>query len=281
MSDWLLWMRAQGLAERTVTERVRIVGRAAKAAGVPAEQLTARDVLRYLADPVIGQGSRATYHNALQAWFRWLREQDIRTDDPMAKLPRPKVPRRRARPVETTQLARLLKTRMHARTRTMIKLAAYQGLRASEVARVRGEDVDVEAGRLHVRGKGGVDDWLPLHHEIRREARRYPRSGWWFPTHNGNAKGTLGPILGNSVSSILSEALHRAGIDATGHQLRHWYGTNLIRNGADTRTAQRLLRHASLQSTQIYVEISEEQADQAIARLPSAREQPTQQQRRG
>lgn len=271
LSDWLLWMRAQGLAERTVEERGRIIRRVAVDSDSDPEQLTARDVLRYLADPGIGQSSRATYHGALRAWFRWLRQQDIRHDDPMAKLPRPRVPRRRSRQPENDQLARLIASRMHSRTRTMMKLMAYQGLRASEVARHRGEFVDLDAGRLYVVGKGGVVEWLPLHPEIRKEAANYPRTGWWFPTHHGNARGQTGPILGNSVSSIVSTAMHRTGLPMSGHSLRHWYGTNLVRSGADAFTAQRLLRHANASSSQIYVEISDDQATLALNRLPVAR----------
>lgn len=263
-------MRAQGLADRTISERGRVLRRIARDSGTPPAELTTRDILRHLADPGISQSSRATYHAVLRAWFAWLREQDIRLEDPMLRLGRPKVPRRRARPVETNQLARLIASRMHRRTRTMIKLAAYQGLRVSEVARVRGEDVDLEAGRLYVRGKGGVTEWLPLHPEVRREAKGYPQHGWWFPTHNGNAGGRNGPILGNSVSSILGDAMARAGVPGTPHSLRHWYGTNLNRHGADAFTLRRLMRHASMSSVQIYVEISDDQVTSALNRLPAA-----------
>lgn len=271
LSDWLLWMRAQGLAERTVSERGRILRRISTDADTAPGELTARDVLRHLSDPAISQASRATYHAALRAWFKWLREQEIRLDDPMAKLPRPKVPRRRARPMATTQFAQLLKSRMHRRTRTMIKLFAYQGLRPHEIAKHRGEHVDLDAGRLHVQGKGGVVEWLPLHPEIRREAKRYPRQGFWFPTHNGNKDGVTGPILANSVSAMISEAMARAGIPGTPYSLRHWYGTQLIRQGADTFTTQRLMRHANPSSTRIYVDISDEQAIEALNRLPTVR----------
>ena len=59
----------------------------------------------------------------------------------------------------------------------------------------------------------------------------------------------------------------RSGVPGTAHSLRHSYGTNLVVNGADARTAQTLLRHSSLQSTQIYVDASDAQRLRAIQRL--------------
>ena len=60
----------------------------------------------------------------------------------------------------------------------------------------------------------------------------------------------------------------RAGVDGTAHQLRHWYGTSLVRSGTDIRVAQTLMRHASLATTALYVAIDDGQQRDAIARLP-------------
>jgi site-specific recombinase XerD len=265
-------MQAQGMARRTIRDRPMMVNRVAKASDVSPHVLTSRQILTYLARSGISQSTRANYHVALSAWCRWLVEHGHRGDNPMTEVPRPKIPRRRPRPVETAHIERLLASRMHRRTRTMILLAAFQGLRVHEIAKIRGEDVDQLGARLYVVGKGGVDEWLPLHPRIAREAAGYPGKGYWFTTYVGNADHrTVGPVLAASVSRIVSIAMTRAGVPGTAHGLRHWYGTQLVRNGADLRTAQTLLRHASLATTAIYVAVGEDRRVEAIGRLPVLR----------
>lgn len=268
LEDWQIWMQAKGLAERTWRERAQIVARVAQAATVSPEDLTNRQIMTFLARSGIGPSTRANYHVALTAWFKWLVEQDHRTDNPMIKIPRPRVPRRRPRPMATEHLEQLLATRMHRRTRMMILLATFQGLRVSEIAKIRGEHVDLTGHRLYVRGKGGVDEWLPLHPRVAEEAAGYPRKGYWFTTHTGNSQGVRGPILARSVSTIISNAAARAGAMGTAHNIRHWYGTELNRAGVPILTLRSLMRHASAATTQIYAEIDEDQRSEGIGRLP-------------
>jgi hypothetical protein len=68
---------------------------------------------------------------------------------------------------------------------------------------------------------------------------------------------------------VIARSVHRAGVPGSAHWLRHWYGTELVRAGADTRTAQELLRHASLQSTQVYLQVSSQQRAVAVQALPN------------
>jgi integrase len=146
----------------------------------------------------------------------------------------------------------------------MILLGAYQGLRTHEIAKVHGRDIDLDEMTIHVVGKGGYADDLPLHPIVAEVATGFPVNDWWFP-----AMGRPGRhILGNSVSSIVSQAFKRSGIDRTAHDLRHWFGTELVRSGADLRTAQTLLRHGNLSTTAIYVQIADTQREKAVLRLP-------------
>lgn len=269
LDDWLLWMRSEGLSERTSVERIQQVLRVASYDQVDPDTLTDRQIVTYLARAHISQSTRAHYDSDLRAWFRWLIDRGIRDDDPMVKLKRPHVPRRRPRPSETAHLQQLLASRMHARTRTMILLAAYQGLRVHEIAKLRGEDVDLVGRRLYVVGKGGVDEWLPLNGRIAWEARLYPQRGWWFPTYVGNRESDTGPVLARSVSHIISLAMARAGVPGTAHNIRHWYGTELVRTGTDLATTRTLMRHASLATTQIYVGVGEDRRVDAVSRLPN------------
>lgn len=267
LEDWVLWMQARGMSARTIDDRPRTVLRVAKASDMAPDVLTSRALMTYLARSKVSPSSRANYHVTLSAWFRWLVEAGHRSDNPMSKVPRPKIPRRRPRPVETAHLQKLLASRMHRRTKTMILLAAFAGLRVHEIAKIRGEDIDQLGARLYVLGKGGVDEWLPLHPRLASEAKGYPRRGYWFTTYVGNGA-RAEHVLAASVSRIVSIAMERAGVPGSAHSLRHWYGTQLVRSGADLRTAQTLLRHASLATTQIYTQVGEDRRAEAVDRLP-------------
>lgn len=263
LSAWAQQMRAEGLAARTISEWPRIARRAARWADAPPTALTTADLIDYLAG-LPSASTKQTYFSALQAWHRWLLATGRRPDNPMDGLRRPRAPRREPHPVATGHLEVLLQSGIRRRTRTAVLLCAYEGLRVHEAAKVRGEDVDLVGQRLRVVGKGGVEKWLPLHPAIMTEARRYPRRGYWFPSPKRPGR----PIRRDSLSAVISRAMRRCDVPGTAHSLRHWFGTELMRSGANAREAQELLRHASLNTVAIYTLVAAEEARAAIHRLP-------------
>lgn len=264
MRPWTRAMRARGLSERTVIDRVRVVARIASDVGTAPQLLTADQLSEWFASSTIGRGSRATYLSALRAYFAWLDLMDIRSDDPTRKLGKFKMPKYAPRPISTEQLCRLLGSGIYRRTRSMILLAAFQGFRASEIAVVRSEHIDREAGRIWVCGKGGKEATLPLHPIVEEVSLTYPDRGLWFPAVG---LGPNVPMRGKSVSATISAAMRRAGIKGTPHALRHWYGTELRHSGADLRTVQELMRHANISTTALYTAVNEVEQREALARL--------------
>lgn len=128
------------------------------------------------------------------------------------------------------------------------------------------DDVDLESHTLKVVGKGGRTDYLPLHPMVQQLALTMP-TGWWFPARRGRD----GHIKGQSVSDLLTHARKRAGIadrSLTGHSLRHAFGTELVRGGANIRAVQELMRHSSLQTTQRYTQVLDEDRRNALSVLP-------------
>lgn len=263
LDAWARMMRAEGLAERTFTDRPAIVRRAASAMGVAPTAFTTDQLVEYLAY-LPTAGTRQTYFSALRSWHLWLVGRGVRADDPMADLRRPRAPRRRPHPVSTGNLDRFLNSGIRGRTRTAALLCSYQGLRVHEAAKVRGEDVDLVSETLRVVGKGGVEEFLPLHPVIAAEAKRYPQRGYWFPSHVRPGR----PIRSTSLSSGLSRAMHRAGVPGSAHSLRHWHATELVRSGVNARIVQTLMRHASLATTAIYVEVDDDQQRAGLRMLP-------------
>lgn len=266
--DWQTWMQAQAMSPATVKSRVRRVQVFGESLSVAPEDASAADVIGYLSQLTISRNSRAVYYAHLKAWFTWLVTADQHRDDnPCERVPSPKTSRRQPRPVTDRELDAILRVRVHKRTRMMLLLAAFQGLRVHEIAKIRGEDVNLKDNQLRVIGKGGVDVTLPLHPIIAGEAENYPRRGYWFPTHNGNERGQEGPILPRSVSNMLCNVFERAGVSGGAHRLRHWHGTKLVEEDVNIRIVQTLLRHASLSTTALYTKVSLDQQHDALSTL--------------
>lgn len=263
---WSTWMRAQSWSERTIQDRVSLIERVARQGQCEPESLSVDDVMAFLSQSSFADTSRQTYHASLKTWFAWLVARGIREDNPMKGLNKPRAGRRDARHLSTAHLQHLLGTRMHRRTRTMILLAAYQGLRVFEIAKFQGTDIDLISRELQVSGKGGVYAILPLHPVIEEEAAHYG-SGYWFPQWTGNHEND-GHILGASVSSVVSVAMKRAGVPGSAHSLRHWHATELLRSGVDSRVTQQLMRHASLATTQRYMYVDDTQRRAGLLSLP-------------
>lgn len=265
IEEWVLWQLSSRRSLKTVHERSRVIQTFLNETGAAPITAQALDIVRWTAGHTEwSESTAATYHSYLSSWHKWLCLADHRADNPMRKLPSPRRPERAPRPVSDAAIVKLLTMRMHHRTRVMVMLAALTGLRVGEIAKVRGEDIDLEGRKIYVVGKGKKRAWVPLHPMLVQVAATMPVRGWWFP---GNNRRPGEHIHGKSVSDIIGQAMRRAGVVGTPHSLRHWYASTLLNDGADLRTVQELLRHTSVQTTQVYTRVPDERRILAVDRL--------------
>ncbi len=153
-----------------------------------------------------------------------------------------------------------------ARERAALELLYGTGIRASELIRLSPDDVDLAERLLFVRqGKGRKDRVVPFGERVRasliaylRERERRP--GPLFFTLRGR------PMSRTALEGLVSQAGRRAGLlrPASPHRLRHSYATHLLQNGADVRHIQLLLGHASLSSTQVYLDVETSDLERMI-----------------
>lgn len=261
--SWRTEMVAANCADRTIETWPAIVRRAALATGLPAHRMTVEAIAYWLAAFTNGH-TRRTYWVALTAWHRHLVAARVITDSPMDALKRPKLPNGCPRPVSTIGLHRLLDAPLRPRTRAQVILGAFLGLRVHEIAKVRGEDFDLDSGVIVVKGKGGRTDTLPLHPDVVALVETMPRHGWWFPSQMNPDR----PIDPRTVTTQVKRAMIAAGVPGKPHGLRAWFATGLLRAGVDVRTVQTLMRHANLNTTQLYLEVVDEERLAAVLRLP-------------
>ena len=259
---WTLTMQAQGLSHATITERTRLIRQLSRTTGTDPAALTPHTLTNFLAaidSPVTADA----YYSIVRAWCTWLVRAGHRDDDPTMRVPRPRVPPAKPRPVTHPQLDAVLALPLRPATRTKILLAAYAGLRIHEIAKIKAQDIDPAGGTLTITGKGGRTDLLPAHPIILDQATNYPRKGHWFPSPTRPGQ----HVAAKTVGTVIARALRRAGIDATAHQLRHYFATSLLEAGVDSRIVQTLMRHASLATTGRYLGVTLAQQRQALTGL--------------
>jgi integrase/recombinase XerD len=149
------------------------------------------------------------------------------------------------------------------RALAMLLLLARLGLRAGEVVALELDDIRWDVGEIVVRGKGRVHDRLPLLEDVGealalylREARGPSASRRVFLRRCAPHVGLSGPT---AVCVVAREALRRAGLRPTGrvgaHVFRHSLATRMIRRGASLGEISQVLRHRSIDSTQLYAKV--------------------------
>lgn len=154
------------------------------------------------------------------------------------------------------------RTAIGRRDYAVLLLLARLGLRAGEVVALLLDDLEWDAGRMRVRGKGGREAWLPLPTDVGEAIAAYLQHGRPNAPDRHLFLRACAPIRGLkngiAVSSIVAHALRRAGIDTarTGaHQFRHALATQMLRRGASLIEIGELLRHRSPQTTAIYARV--------------------------
>lgn len=260
LNRWMITMLARGLTSRTITERTRVVRAFFKQTGATPNDVSHHEIIPWLAEHA-NASTRQSYYVHLQAFFVWMCRSELRESNPMTRIVAPKRPPSHPRPITAEHLRLVLSQRLWPSTRLKILLAAYAGLRVHEIAKIHARDYDPVTHTLTVAGKGGFVAQLPLHPMFLEEIPS--TTAWWFPSPYAHRTHQDG----RSISTVISQAFSRAGIQATAHQLRHFFATSLVESGVNALVVQQLMRHRTPASTAIYVRVSVQQEREALNRL--------------
>lgn len=216
----------------------------------------------------LAASSQAVELAHFRAFYRWAMLYELTDHDPTARVPRPRTMRGLPHPIPEHELALVL-NEAPERIRPWYLLGAYAGLRACEIAPLRGEDIwwHHDPVLIVVReGKGGDPGTVPLHPLLEPVLAALPRRGLLF----SRADGQPGANRPGMVSQHCNKHLHRIGSTHTLHSCRHRFGTMIYRlSGGDLRLTQELMRHKSPTTTAIYTLIDQSAAAGVVAALPA------------
>jgi site-specific recombinase XerD len=132
------------------------------------------------------------------------------------------------------------------RNAALLELLYSCGLRSAEAVALDLPDVDFEREAVHVRGKGGKERLVPLGEEASLRLARYLRDA-----RPALVRGAVDAVFVSARGRRLDTSTVRRLVRHP-HRLRHAFATHLLEGGADLRTIQELLGHASLSTTQVY-----------------------------
>ncbi len=217
---------------------------------------------------VLSAASAARAVVAVRGFHRFAARDGLAAGDPSRAVRPPAAPQRLPKAIGVDEVARLLEAAGSAgtpkalRDRALLELLYGTGARISEAVGLDLDELDLEAGSVRLRGKGGKERVVPLGRYARealddylvrgREALLGTRTGSAAPAGAVfvNARGSR--LSRQSAWAVLREAAARAGLTVehlSPHTLRHSFATHLLDGGADVRVVQELLGHASVQVT--------------------------------
>jgi site-specific recombinase XerD len=273
LADYDRDLRARGSAERTrraygvdLGGFVEWVG----PQGLGPVDVRHRDVRRYAAGLSEAGAAPATVARklaALRGLFGFLVRTERAAHNPAELVSSPKRSEKLPKVLSTEQMRDLLEripshTPLELRDRAMLELAYSCGLRCEEIVNLDQGSMDFDREQLRVLGKGSKERILPVGEPAQQALRSYLENGRGAlvadPRQPALFLSKSGRRLSNSdVTRRLGlwarQAAMAAGVSP--HSLRHSFATHLLEGGADLRTIQELLGHASISTTQVYTRV--------------------------
>lgn len=203
------------------------------------------------------------------AGLRWYYQHMLDDVETASQIPYPKEEKALPKIISREELTRLFDACSNPKHRVMFRLMYSSGLRRSELIRLTPEDIDTKDGKCRVRilnGKGRKDRYTVLSHRVLEELREYYMTcrpkGYLF---NGRLKGE--PMSPEGLRHALNAAVTKADIrkEVNMHVLRHCFASHSIEHGMNIKTLQYLMGHSSVQTTMVYLHISEVPLEHAFS----------------
>lgn len=153
------------------------------------------------------------------------------------------------------EITKMFESTLNLRHRLILMFLYYTGVRLDEIVNLKWEDLDFDRDTIHLKiTKGSKDRVLFFHQKLKQFIAMFnlKKEGLIFLSNLGRKYNK------RTIQVIVKSAATKAGVNkrVTPHTLRHSFATHLLEAGADIRHIQKLLGHASLQTTQIYTHVA-------------------------
>ena len=238
----------------------------------------ARSFLSYLDKSGYARTTINRRLSSLRTFFKWAVGVGLVEDDPTSTLQGPKTQRHLPTVLKEQEMQSILSVNASntpdfgssskeqaqlLRDTAVLELLYATGMRVSEASGLLVRDIDFAQGQVKVMGKGSKERVVPVHQKALKALDDYLHRGRPLLLVQGecpycfiNARG--GQFSSGSIRAMFKKTAGAAGLDKTlsPHDMRHTFATDVLDGGADLRSVQEMLGHASLSTTQIYTHLS-------------------------
>jgi len=236
------------------------------------DYLLIRQFLANLRQENLAKSSIGRILSSLRSFFKFLVREGLVESNPIAGVSTPKKEKKLPVFMQEREVAKLIESPLKdvsgLRDRAILETLYSTGMRVSELVGMDTTNCDIIGGAIKVFGKGKKERLAPLgdkagcaiadYLEASKSIRK-PKTKAIFLNKRG------GRLTDRSVRRVLDKYIKKASLQESisPHTLRHSFATHLLNRGADLRSVQELLGHASLSTTQIYTHVSTERMKQA------------------
>ena len=209
--------------------------------------------------------------NALSTFFTCLKKKKLVRENPVDDVERVKVPESERTYLGKDEIEAIINAIKHPVLRSFAMMMAHTGIRVNECINLTLQDVDLDEGFVQVvNGKGGKNRRVPMNPQLVQHMKEYLE-------HHRPATDSLfffalkktGTVSEQYVNRLLKEACQEVGIQkhVTSHILRHSFASYLVKKDTHVAVIQRLLGHASLKTTSVYLHVQQTDLQEAVNRI--------------
>lgn len=229
------------------------------------DHLAVRSYLAHLARRKLSRASTGRHLSAMRSFFKYLMREGVVDANPARSVATPRKEKHLPSVLQSSDVTLLLdapdlSTALGVRDRAWLELLYASGLRISELVGIDIDDIEVRARLVKVRGKGRKERIVPFGTKAEQAIRAYlpvrhasSEESALFVNYRGERITTRS--VRRLFNGYVRDASLRAGVSP--HTLRHSFATHLLNAGADLRSIQELLGHASLSTTQKYTHLND------------------------
>ena len=283
LKRFILSKAVAGCTERTINLYDQEIRRTLSSINLNVDEITANDIKNYLAQQMIRGVSKSTVDNRrryLNSFFNYLHREELIEKNPMSKVDKIRYHKEKESALTDIEVEKLRAACKNAFETAAVEFLLSTGCRATEVVSVKIEDIDGDT--INVLGKG--EKWRKVYLNAKCQvslskylSERKDKNPYLFPAgmqaincpEIRSSKGNWykNPNLINadkhfnkeSLNSMLKKIAKRAGVDGVHtHRFRRTCATAALKRGMPIELVSKMLGHTNLQTTQIYLDLTED-----------------------